>query len=333
MHCHLYSIRDAPQHETFRAQLREIGMEIVHWDAPIQTAEVGGAVPPDFLVYSSRELIMFALCSTPHTQAAQIDTRVREDRISIRVGLLTKGGRTYQIGKDRVEIRGLDLALVYQEKGKVVRGSGTAPERSISIMIKPSVLKARLGDRLAQLPAPVRDVILGKRAFHRESRVTGRLMSVMSSLDDLLTMSPMFLDIHAEATAISFLAAAFDTFSASALRTAGPSAAEAARLEGVRSLIEENPARHYDVEELGRMAAMNRTKLRAAFKQIYGMTLSDYQTASRMRLAERRLRATDLSLEAVAHEVGYANAASFVVAYKAFFGSTPGRARRRTASA
>ncbi len=329
MPCHLYSIRDAPKQETFRSQLREFGMEIVRWEAPLPGQVVEGKIPPDFLVYTGRDQIMFALCSTPHTEAAAIDSRVREDRITIRAGLITRGDRTWQVGRERVELKGMDVTLVYQEKGKIIRGSGAAPERSISLMIKPSVLRARLGDRVAQLPQPVRDVIMGKRPFHRESRVSGRLMSVMSSLDDLLRLSPTFLEIHAEATCTAFLAAALDTLSTSAPRVAGPTPAEAARLENVRSLIEENPARHYDVEELGRMAAMNRTKLRAAFKLVYGMTLSDYQTASRMRLAERRLRSTELSLESVAHEVGYANAASFVVAYKAFFGSTPGRARKR----
>ena len=329
MPCHLYSIRDAPKQETFRSQLRDFGMEIVRWEAPLPGQVVGGKIPPDFLVYTARDQIMFALCSTPHTEAAAIDSRVREDRITIRAGIITRGDRTWQVGRERVELKGMDVTLVYQEKGKIIRGSGAAPERSISLMIKPSMLRAKLGDRVTQLPQPVRDVIMGKRPFHRESRVSGRLMSVMSSLDDLLRLSPTFLDIHAEATSIAFLAAALDTLSASAPRVAGPTPAEAARLENVRSVIEEDPARHYDVEELGRMAAMNRTKLRAAFKLVYGMTLSDYQTASRMRLAERRLRSTELSLESVAHEVGYANAASFVVAYKAFFGSTPGRARKR----
>lgn len=329
MPCHLYSVRDAPRHETFRAQLREFGLDIVRWEAPLPAETVAGAAPPDFLVYTARDTIMFALCSTPHTEGAQIDTRVREDRITLRAGLITRGDRTWQVGRDRVELKGMDVTLVYQEKGKVIRGSGTAPERSISLMLKPAALRARLGGRIPQLPQPVRDVIAGKRPFHREGRVSGRLMALMSSLDDLLRLSPTFLDIHAEATSIAFLAAVLDTLSAAPPRVAGPTPAEAARLENVRSLIEENPARHYDVEELGRMAAMNRTKLRAAFKLVYGMTLSDYQTASRMRLAERRLRSTELSLESVAHEVGYANAASFVVAYKAFFGSTPGRARRR----
>jgi AraC-like DNA-binding protein len=329
MRCHLYAIRDAPKHDTFRAQLREIGMDIVRWEAPISGDPAAGTFPPDFLVYSWRDSIMFVLCSTPHTQATQIETRVREDRITIRAGLITRGDRTWQVGRDRVEMKGMDVTIVYHHKGKVIRSSGAAPERSLSVTLKPSVLRARLGDRLSQLPAPVRDVIMGKRPFHREGRVTGRLMSVMSSLDELLRLSPTFLDIHAEATSTAFLAAAFDTLSAATPPAAGPTPAEAARLESVRSLIEEDPSRHYDIEELGRLAAMNRTKLRAAFKQVYGMTLSDYQTASRMRLAERRLRSTELSLESVAHEVGYANAASFVVAYKAFFGSTPGRARKR----
>jgi AraC-like DNA-binding protein len=328
MACHLYSIRDAPKHATFRAQLRAVGVNIVRWEAPLPSGPGQGVVPPDFLVFSNKDLIMFVLCSTPHTEAAQIDTRVREDRITIRVGLITKGGRTYQIGRDRIEMKGLDLTVIFQEKGKVVRGSGTAPERSISIMTKPTVLRTMLGRRIESLPSEARDVLTGKRPFHRESRVTGRLMSLVSGLDDLLRLSPTFLDIHAQATATAFLAAAFDTLSAATPRTPAPTAAEAARLENVRSLIEENPARHYDVEELGRLAAMNRTKLRAAFKQVYGMTLSDYQTASRMRLADRRLRSTELSLESVAHEVGYANAASFVVAYKAFFGATPGRSRK-----
>ena len=313
MPCHLYSIRDAPKHESFRAQLRGHGMDIVRWEAPISGEPVSGSIPPDFLVYSTREMVMFAMCLGPHTEAAQIDTRVRDDRISIRAGLMTRGDRTYRIGRDRVETKGLDVALVFQEKGKVVRGSGTAPERSISLVLKPALLKARLGDRLSLLPAPARDVILGKRPFHRESRVSGRLMSVISSLDDLLRLSPTFLDIHAEATANAFLAAALDSLQASTPRAPGPTPPEAARLENVRSLIEQHPARHYDIEELGRMAAMNRTKLRASFKLVYGMTLSNYQTAARMRLSERRLRSTELSLESVAHEVGYANAASFVV--------------------
>ena len=209
MPCHLYSIRDAPKQESFRAQLREFGMEIVRWEAPLPgEAVAGGTIPPDFLVYTGRDQIMFALCSTPHTEAAAIDSRVREDRITIRAGLITRGDRTWQVGRDRVELKGMDVTLVYQEKGKIIRGSGAAPERSISLMIKPSVLRAKLGDRLAQFPQPVRDVIMGKRPFPAERRVSGGLMSVMSRLADLLRPSPPCPELPAQAPSPAALPAA-----------------------------------------------------------------------------------------------------------------------------
>jgi len=99
MPCHLYSIRDAPKQEFFRAQLREFGMDIVRWEAPLPVEAVAGKIPPDFLVYTNRDQIMFVLCSTPHTEAATIDSRVREDRITIRAGLITRGDRTWSIGR------------------------------------------------------------------------------------------------------------------------------------------------------------------------------------------------------------------------------------------
>jgi len=329
MPCYLYSIRDAPKQETFREQLAQIGLDIVHWEVPSPGRSAAVSAPPDVLVYSTRDMLMFVLCAPPRSGASQIDIRVREARVTIRAGLIPRGNRTYEIGQDRLEMRGLGVAMLYQEKGQVIRGGGAPPERSISLVMKPAAIEAKLRDRVSRLPVHIKDVLLGKRSFHREGRVSGRLMSLISSLEDLLRLPPEFLDLHAEATATSFLAASLDTLSALAPATAGPTPAEAVRLESVRTLIEENPARHHDVEDLGRLAAMNRTKLRAAFKLVYGMTLSDYQAGARMRLAKRRLRSTDLSIESVAHDVGYANAASFVVAYKAFFGSTPGRSRKR----
>lgn len=329
MPAHLYAARDAPKHESFRSQLRDIGLDIVRWEAAFGASTSKEASDRDFLVYSSRDLALFALCSTPHTEPALVDSRVREDRISIRAGLMPKGERTYQIGKERIEMRGLDVTMVFQAKGQIIRGSGTAPERSMSIIVKPSHLRARIGTRIDKLPAAAREVLDGKRPFYRESRVSSRLLALMSGLGELLAGPAAFLDLQAEATALSFLGASLDSFAQSTARVVGPTPAEAARIEQVRARIDEFPAMHHDIEELSRMAATNRTKLRAGFKQIYGMTLSDYQTAARMRLAERRLLGTDLSLESIAHEVGYSNAASFVVAYKAFFGSTPGRMRRR----
>jgi hypothetical protein len=255
---------------------------------------------------------------------------VKEDRITMRAGLITKGDRVYQVGRERVEMKGLDLALVYNEKGKVLRGSGTAPERSISIMIKPAALKARIGShRLSELPAPVRDVILGKRPFHRESRVTGRLMSVMSGLDELLasrrpssTPTPRRSRSGYPGGGSRHLVRLGHAANRRAHRGRGGPPRERAQPDRrePRAALRRRGTRAHGRDEPHQAARGLQAGLRHD-----ALRLPD---APRMRLAERRLRSTDLSLESVAHEVGYANAASFVVAYKAFFGSTPGRARK-----
>lgn len=331
MTTHRYALRDAPKQETFRALMRQMALEIVRWEAPPPPGFGATASPSekDFLVHCGRDLSMFVLCATPHTEATLIDTRVREERITFGARILPKGERIWQIGRERMEMRGLDVVAVYQKKGQLVKGSGTAPERSITVQMRPGFLRRRLGDRASDLPPAFLEVLDGRRPFLRESRVSSRVLSIVSGLGELINGPDAFLDMHAEATALDFVAAALDTIAQSTARGATPSPSEVARIEQVRARIDEHPARHHDVEELARLAATNRTKLRAAFKQLYGMTLSDYQTAARMRLAERRLRTTELSLESIAHEVGYSNSASFVVAYKAFFGSTPGRSRRR----
>ncbi len=49
------------------------------------------------------------------------------------------------------------------------------------------------------------------------------------------------------------------------------------RLGLVKQIIDRAPHRILDVDALARAAAMNRTKLRSTFKQVYGTTLSGYR--------------------------------------------------------
>jgi|SRR3569833_583219 len=58
------------------------------------------------------------------------------------------------------------------------------------------------------------------------------------------------------------------------------------RLGIVKEMIERAPHRILDVHELARAVALNRTKLRSAFKQAYGTTLSEYGTSLMLRRAD-----------------------------------------------
>jgi AraC-like DNA-binding protein len=75
---------------------------------------------------------------------------------------------------------------------------------------------------------------------------------------------------------------------------------------------------------------MNRTKLRAAFKEMYGMTLVEYRTAVSMQRAEQLLGEAGATVQEAAHSAGYANASSFIVAFKRYFGVSPGDFRRKS---
>jgi AraC-like DNA-binding protein len=103
------------------------------------------------------------------------------------------------------------------------------------------------------------------------------------------------------------------------------------RLSLVKQIIDRTPDCSLDIDALARVAAMNRTKLRSAFKQAYGRTLSDYRTALLLELADRALRERGASVKQAAHRAGYATASSFIVAYKRLYGVCPGGARRHDA--
>jgi AraC-like DNA-binding protein len=69
---------------------------------------------------------------------------------------------------------------------------------------------------------------------------------------------------------------------------------------------------------------MNRTKLRSAFKQVYGTTLSGYRSTLMQRRADRALKEARLSVKQAARHAGYATTSNFIVAYKRQYGVRPG---------
>ena len=65
-------------------------------------------------------------------------------------------------------------------------------------------------------------------------------------------------------------------------------------IERVRRFLAEDPARNVTTEQLGRMAGMNRTKLRSLFKRVHGMTMFEYRQALIMKSADEMLRQPNL---------------------------------------
>lgn len=99
-------------------------------------------------------------------------------------------------------------------------------------------------------------------------------------------------------------------------------------LEAVRQRLAAVPHGAHSLEELARLACMSPSGLRQKFRQAFGQSLGSYQRECRMRCAEQALR-RGVSIQQVAHQVGYAHACNFATAYRRHFGVSPQVARAR----
>jgi AraC-like DNA-binding protein len=88
-------------------------------------------------------------------------------------------------------------------------------------------------------------------------------------------------------------------------------------------LLHEDPARRWTVARLAAEVGMSRASFAARFTGLVGEPPLGYLTAWRMTLAAELLRDADLTVGAVAHEVGYADPFAFSAAFKRARGVSP----------
>lgn len=102
-----------------------------------------------------------------------------------------------------------------------------------------------------------------------------------------------------------------------------PSRPEHARLERVRSLLEQSPEQEHTLARLAALAAMSQSSLRSKFRKRYGCTLFDYLRDCRLALARRYLLEGH-SVQQAAWMSGYQHATNFATAFRRRYGISPG---------
>jgi AraC-like DNA-binding protein len=83
--------------------------------------------------------------------------------------------------------------------------------------------------------------------------------------------------------------------------------------------------------DLARRAGMNYSKLCTGFRQLFGETTSVFVRRQRLELAHGLLRSSDLQVQQIAMQAGYAHHGSFTAAFTQQFGYSPKQVRRPTA--
>lgn len=100
-------------------------------------------------------------------------------------------------------------------------------------------------------------------------------------------------------------------------------AREVAAVREVRSLLDRDLAAPPGIEALARRFGLNRTKLRSAFREIFGIGIWDYIHEQRMRSAYEQLARGDKSVSEIATSVGYNHLSNFTTAFRRHFGRPP----------
>jgi DNA-binding response OmpR family regulator len=77
------------------------------------------------------------------------------------------------------------------------------------------------------------------------------------------------------------------------------------------------------MEQLARLVGTNEKRLSREFREHLGRTVFEYLRDERLRIAQRLLSSTSLSIASIAEEIGFSSAANFATAFRDRFRMTP----------
>ena len=106
-----------------------------------------------------------------------------------------------------------------------------------------------------------------------------------------------------------------------------PLAVQHPRLARALVAIIEDPAADHSVDSLAALAGMSRASFSDHFSRALGQGPIDFVQKSRLRVAARLLKVTDLPIKVIAESVGYAGSRPFARAFQIAYEVTPQRFR------
>jgi AraC-like DNA-binding protein len=97
-------------------------------------------------------------------------------------------------------------------------------------------------------------------------------------------------------------------------------------------LVQSRPAQRVTVAEAADSCGMSRAQFCLVFRKTMGISFGRFCLHSRLRLAARMLTSSDLSIEAIAEQTGFADGSHLNRAFAKHYGCTPGCYRSRPQS-
>ena len=88
-------------------------------------------------------------------------------------------------------------------------------------------------------------------------------------------------------------------------------------------LIETDIRKHLTIREIAFRVGTNSNSLKQKFREVYGVGPYQYLSNVRLKKATELLLGKDQPLKAIAKQVGYKTASSFIAAFRKKYGTTP----------
>lgn len=88
-------------------------------------------------------------------------------------------------------------------------------------------------------------------------------------------------------------------------------------------ILIDNLSIHIPVKTISNQFGISETSLKNYFKEVYGLCISEYMTAYRMREAARLLSETDISILEIANRIGYTNQGRFAKVFQKYYRMKP----------
>jgi AraC-like DNA-binding protein len=93
-------------------------------------------------------------------------------------------------------------------------------------------------------------------------------------------------------------------------------------IEKAKDFIDADIAKHHNIPDIAAHAGMSATKLKASFRQMFGMGIYHYQREQRLQKGKILLEETDKSIKEISRSLGYKYVNNFSTAFEKRFGKT-----------
>jgi AraC family transcriptional regulator, transcriptional activator of the genes for pyochelin and ferripyochelin receptors len=104
---------------------------------------------------------------------------------------------------------------------------------------------------------------------------------------------------------------------------------EIEKIHQAREILIDNLNNPPSLSSLARQASLNEFSLKQGFKQVFGTTVFRYLLEHRLEIARQLLVSSDLNIQIIAQQVGFANRSYFAQVFRQKFGLNPKRYRQQ----